>query len=60
MATDPERFYPPAYLARHSWISLRLHLSAADREEVAELVVDSYRLVAPTRLAARAAGTGKA
>ncbi len=55
VATDPERFYLPAYLARYGWISLRLDLPALDWEEVSELVVDSYRLVAPKRLATVAA-----
>ena len=55
VATDAERFYLPAYLARYGWISLRLDLPALDWEEVSELVVDSYRLVAPKRLAAAAA-----
>ncbi len=52
---DPERFYVPAYLARYGWISLRLDLPAVDWNEVSEFVVDSYRLVAPKRLAAVAA-----
>jgi len=55
VATDPERFYLPAYLARYGWISLRLDLPTLDWEEVSEFVVDSYRLVAPKRLAAVAA-----
>src|ERR671916_192621 len=52
ITTDPERFYLPAYLARYGWISLRLDLPTVDWYEVTELVVDSYRLVAPKRLAA--------
>jgi hypothetical protein len=55
VAMDPERFYLPAHLARYGWISLRLDLPALDWEEVSELVVDSYRLVVPKRLAAVAA-----
>jgi hypothetical protein len=55
IAMDPERFYLPAYLARYGWVSLRLDLPAVDWGEVSELVVDSYRLVAPKRLAAAVA-----
>jgi predicted DNA-binding protein (MmcQ/YjbR family) len=55
VAMDPQRFYLPAYLARYGWISLRVDLPAVDWDEVSELVVDSYRLVAPKRLAAVAA-----
>lgn len=52
ISADPERFYMPAYLARHGWISLRLDLPTVDWDEVTELVIDGYRLVAPKRLAA--------
>ena len=55
VAMDPERFHLPAYLARYGWISLRLDLPTVDWDEVSELVVDSYRLVAPKRLAATVA-----
>ena len=60
IATDPERFYRPAYLGRYGWISLRLDLTSVDWNEVAELVVDSYRLVAPKPLAAHAARVNQA
>lgn len=52
VATDPARFYRPTYLARYGWISLRLDLASVDWNEVSGLVTDSYRLVAPKRLAA--------
>ena len=51
----PERFYPPAYMAHHGWVALRLDLGTIDWDEVEELVLDSYRLQAPKRLAALAA-----
>jgi predicted DNA-binding protein (MmcQ/YjbR family) len=51
-AVDPTRFYLPAYLGPRGWAGLRLDVGAIDWEEVGELVVDSYRLVAPKRLAA--------
>jgi predicted DNA-binding protein (MmcQ/YjbR family) len=51
-AVDPTRFYLPAYIGPRGWAGLRLDVGALDWEEVAELVVDSYRLVAPKRLAA--------
>jgi hypothetical protein len=60
VAMDPERFYLPAYLARYGWISLRVDLPAVDWDEVSELVVDSYRLVAPKWLAAVAAEANQA
>ena len=54
---DPERFYPPAYMAHHGWVALRLDLGPIDWDEVEELVLDSYGLQAPKRLAALAART---
>ncbi len=53
VAADPARFYLPAYLASNGWVGLRLDGDAIDWDEVAALAVDSYRLIAPKRLAAR-------
>lgn len=44
-------FYPP-YVGSKGWIGVDLRSSALDWVEVAEIVQDSYRLVAPKRLAA--------
>ena len=51
-ASDPIRFYRPAYIGPRGWVGLRLDLDEIDWAEVAELVTESYRLVAPRRLAA--------
>ena len=53
VAAGPARFYVPSYLGPRNWVALRLDLDNVDWDEVAELVVDSYRLVAPKRLVAR-------
>jgi predicted DNA-binding protein (MmcQ/YjbR family) len=50
--TQPERFYLPAYIASRGWVALRLDRGEIDWEEVRELLHDSYRRVAPKRLAA--------
>ncbi len=52
VASDPERFGLPKYVARHGWVSYYLDLAdrAVDWAEVTELVRDSYRLQAPKRL----------
>lgn len=55
VAADPARFYRPAYLGSRGWIAVRLDHDDVDWDEVAELVVDAYRLTAPKRLAAIAA-----
>jgi predicted DNA-binding protein (MmcQ/YjbR family) len=53
---NPERFYLPAYIGSRGWVALRLDVGEVDWDEVAELAVHSYRLVAPKRLAALAGG----
>ncbi|HEY2812514.1 MAG TPA: MmcQ/YjbR family DNA-binding protein [Acidimicrobiales bacterium] len=52
VASDPERFALPKYVARHGWVSYFLDLRnrPVDWDEVTELVADSYRLQAPARL----------
>ena len=51
IAEDPERFYRPAYLGHRGWVGVRLDTGAVDWDEVAGLVVESYRLCAPKSLA---------
>jgi predicted DNA-binding protein (MmcQ/YjbR family) len=51
-AAQPERFCLPAYIASKGWVSLRLDVGEIDWDEVRELAGDSYRRVAPKRLAA--------
>lgn len=52
VAADPARFFRPPYLGHRGWIALRAD-GDADRDELADLITDSYRLVAPKRLSAR-------
>ncbi|WP_285775008.1 MmcQ/YjbR family DNA-binding protein [Microtetraspora sp. NBRC 13810] len=51
VSSDPGRFFVPAYVGRNGWVGARLDV-AQDWDEIAGLVEDSYRLVAPRRLAA--------
>jgi phosphoribosylglycinamide formyltransferase-1 len=53
LASDPSRFYKPAYIGPRGWVGLRLDLGEIDWSEVADFITDSYRLTAPKRLAAR-------
>ena len=53
VAANPARFYMPAYIGSKGWVALRLDVGEIDWEEVTELVVGSYRLVAPKTLSAR-------
>ena len=49
VATDPERFGLPKYVARHGWVTYYLDLPGrpVDWDEVAELVQESYIIQAP-------------
>lgn len=52
VASDPAKFYMPAYVASRGWVGLRLDVGEVDWEEVKELITHSYLLIAPKRLAA--------
>jgi phosphoribosylglycinamide formyltransferase-1 len=48
---QPGRFYLPAYLASRGWVALRLDTGKVDWNEVRELLLGSYALIAPKQLA---------
>jgi predicted DNA-binding protein (MmcQ/YjbR family) len=48
---DP--FFFPAYVGPKGWIGVDLTSGGLDWAEMEELIVDSYRLIAPKRLAAQ-------
>jgi hypothetical protein len=50
---QPDRFYLPAYVASRGWVALRLDLGKIDWEEVRELLLGSYMLLAPKSLTDR-------
>jgi len=54
IASQPERFYMPAYIGSRGWVGLRLDGEEVDWDEVAELIFESYRRVAPKTLAGAA------
>jgi hypothetical protein len=48
---DPERFFVPKYVGSKGWVGVRLDLAAPpDWEEMAEVIYESYCLLAPARL----------
>ena len=47
----PERFFAPPYVGPRGWVGVQL-TGEVDWEELADLIADSYRLIAPKRLAA--------
>lgn len=52
VASDPDRFYVPRYVGPKGWVGVRLG-PGADWSEVAEMITESYCLIAPKRLAAQ-------
>jgi predicted DNA-binding protein (MmcQ/YjbR family) len=48
---QPRRFVLPAYIASRGWVALRLDQGKIDWHEVRELLLGSYALIAPKRLA---------
>jgi hypothetical protein len=51
VGSKPERFFVPPYVGHHGWVGVWLDVEV-DWEEVADLVVESYRMTAPKRLSA--------
>ena len=48
-AADPKRYYRPAYVGHRGWVGMRLD-GKVDWDEVAVIIEDAYRTVAPTKL----------
>jgi hypothetical protein len=49
----PDRFFRPPYVGGRGWLGVRLDGDDVDWDEIAEIVVDAYREVAPAKLSAR-------
>ena len=52
VASDPAKYYLPAYIGPRGWVGLRLDIGEVDWDEVRELVIGSYLQTAPGKLAA--------
>jgi predicted DNA-binding protein (MmcQ/YjbR family) len=52
---DPNSYYVPPYVGHKGWIGVRLDRASVDWKAVGQIVTQSYRLIAPKRLAALAA-----
>ncbi len=50
--SQPERFFVPPYVGKSGWVGIWLD-GDVDWEQVESLVRESYRLIAPKRLAAQ-------
>lgn len=49
---EPRRFFVPPYVGHRGWLGLRLDVEV-DWDEVAEVVEDAYRQIAPKQLTAK-------
>jgi hypothetical protein len=52
VAAQPERFFRPPYVGHRGWLGVWLDVPV-DWDEIADLVADAYRVVAPRRLVDR-------
>lgn len=50
VAADPQRFFVPPYVGPRGWIGLRLDIDPVDWDQVADVVLESYRMTAPKKL----------
>ncbi len=48
IGSNPGCFYVPKYIGHAGWVGVQLH-SVTDWDEIAELIEDSFRLIAPKR-----------
>lgn len=49
--TEPGRFFRPPYVGHRGWLGV--HLLEVDDDELAAIVLDAYRTVAPRKLLSR-------
>jgi predicted DNA-binding protein (MmcQ/YjbR family) len=53
VGSAPDRFFVPPYSGPKGWVGAYLDVDHVDWDEIAELIEESYRLVAPKRLVAQ-------
>jgi len=51
VGSEPERFFVPPYVGHRGWLGVRLDVPV-DWDQIADLVTDAYRVVAPRKLVA--------
>lgn len=52
VSSDPERYFRPPYVGHRGWLGVYLDVPV-NWDEIAEIVEDAYRTVAPKRLIAQ-------
>ena len=49
VAAEPDRYFVPKYVGHAGWVAIRL-AAGPDWSEIAELIEESFRLIAPRRI----------
>ncbi|HEV7192708.1 MAG TPA: MmcQ/YjbR family DNA-binding protein [Jatrophihabitantaceae bacterium] len=57
IAEDSDTFFRPPYVGHRGWVGVRID-GNPDWDEIAAIIVDAYRLVAPKQLSARLDASG--
>jgi hypothetical protein len=52
VGSAPERFFRPPYVGHRGWLGVYLDVPGVDWDQIADLVIEAYRVVAPRRLVA--------
>jgi hypothetical protein len=52
VTADSERFFVPPYVGHRGWLGVKLDMGEIDWDQIADLVLDAYRTVAPKGLLA--------
>jgi hypothetical protein len=52
VSSHPDRFFRPPYVGIRGWLGVRLDVPGVDWDQIAELVAEAYRTVAPRKLLA--------
>ncbi|MCB1001831.1 MAG: MmcQ/YjbR family DNA-binding protein [Acidimicrobiales bacterium] len=53
---EPTRFFRPPYVGVKGWLGVYLDVADVDWDELAEIVRDAYRAIAPAKLSAQLDG----
>jgi hypothetical protein len=59
IAARPERFFRPPYVGGRGWLDVYLDVLPIDWDEVAAVVADAYRCIAPAKLVAALDGPAR-
>ena len=54
--SEPDRFFRPPYVGHRGWLGVYLDVGDLDWDEIGEIVVEAYRVIAPPTLVARISG----